>query len=480
MPNPDRLGLRRAPVWAWHLLTYALFLGLAVLAVGLYVQLVLRAEARQALEVTLARQARRVADVLEREESDRGRLEALIQTSRTLDLRFALIESDSARSDFADGKPIVRPDPETPAFAPGDSAAFRTVRDATGQRVRYAAVRLRSGEILEVGQPEPALYTLVERMRRAVLVGMAMALLVTVAGAILAAQQITRALRAIRDAAQAVADGRYDVPIPADTRAAELQDLAGSLNRMSDAFRAKIAELQHMAHIQSEFIGNVSHEVRNPIFAVGGYLEALAAPLPDAQRKRYAEKALAALGRLQALFNDLIEIARLEHRSEDLLRPSNFNLSDLLDEVCEMLRPRADEKALTLTFETPPGVYVHADRNRIRQVIVNLVENAIAYTDEGTVTARIYPRGDRVRVEVMDTGRGIPPEAQERIFERFYRVDPDRSRKSGGTGLGLSIVKQILHAHGTPIRLDSTPGKGSRFWFDLPVAPVPAPAAEAA
>ncbi|HYE56946.1 MAG TPA: HAMP domain-containing sensor histidine kinase, partial [Rhodothermales bacterium] len=266
----------------------------------------------------------------------------------------------------------------------------------------------------------------------------------------------------------------YDVPIPADTRAAELQDLAGSLNRMSDAFRAKISELQRMAHIQSEFIGNVSHEVRNPIFAVGGYLEALAAPLPDAQRKRYAEKALAALGRLQALFNDLIEIARLEHRSEDLLRPSNFNLSDLLDEVCEMLRPRADEKALTLTFETPPGVYVHADRNRIRQVLVNLVENAIAYTDEGTVTARIYPRGDRVRVEVMDTGKGIPPDAQERIFERFYRVDPDRSRKSGGTGLGLSIVKQILHAHGTPVRLDSTPGKGSRFWFELPVAAAPA------
>ncbi len=384
-------------------------------------------------------------------------------------------KSDTARTDLADGKPIIRPDAETPTFAPGDSAAFRTVRDAAGQRVRYAAVQLRSGEILEVGQPEPALYTLVERMRRAVLIGMAMALLVTVIGAVLTARQITRALRPIRDAAQAVAAGRTDVPIAVETRAAELQDLALSLNRMSDAFRTKITELERMAHIQSEFIGNVSHEVRNPIFAVGGYLEALASALPDAQRKRYAEKALAALNRLQSLFNDLIEIARLEHRSEHLLRPSDFNLTDLLDEVCEMLRPRADEKALTLIFDTPPDVYVHADRNRIRQVVVNLVENAIAYTDEGTVTARIFPKGDRVRIDVMDTGKGIPAEAQERIFERFYRVDPDRSRKSGGTGLGLSIVKQILHAHGTPIRLDSTPGKGSRFWFDLPAAAPPAP-----
>ena len=134
-----------------------------------------------------------------------------------------------------------------------------------------------------------------------------------------------------------------------------------------------------------------------------------------------------------------------------------------------MLQPKADEKGLGLEMNNPP-LFVTADRNRMRQVIVNLVENAIAYSDEGTVRCRIRRHGDKVRVEVVDNGRGIPEEHQSRIFERFYRVDPDRSRKSGGTGLGLSIVKQIMSAHGEPIRLDSTYGSGTRFSFDLPFA----------
>ena len=111
---------------------------------------------------------------------------------------------------------------------------------------------------------------------------------------------------------------------------------------------------------------------------------------------------------------------------------------------------------------------VRADRNRIRQVFINLIENAIAYSDEGTVRCRFRRRLDKIRIEVVDTGRGIGEDHLGRIFERFYRVDPDRSRKSGGTGLGLSIVKQILQAHGETIRVESTLGRGTRFWFELP------------
>ncbi|MEM1271872.1 MAG: ATP-binding protein, partial [Bacteroidota bacterium] len=117
----------------------------------------------------------------------------------------------------------------------------------------------------------------------------------------------------------------------------------------------------------------------------------------------------------------------------------------------------------------PAGVMeVVGDRNRLRQVLTNLVENAIAYTDAGKIAVRYWREGDRVHIEVEDSGKGISEEHQERVFDRFYRVDPARSRKSGGSGLGLSIVKQILHAHDQPIHLESTIGEGSRFWFAIP------------
>ncbi|MEM9663493.1 MAG: ATP-binding protein, partial [Bacteroidota bacterium] len=165
-----------------------------------------------------------------------------------------------------------------------------------------------------------------------------------------------------------------------------------------------------------------------------------------------------------------IEIARLEYR-EDLIKPSVFDLQDLIDEVHEMLGPKAREKGLGLETSNP-HLQVQADRNRIRQVIINLIDNALAYSDSGTVRCRFRRRLDKVRIEVIDNGRGIPVEHLSHIFERFYRVDPDRSRKSGGTGLGLSIVKQIIQAHGEQVRVESTLGRGTRFWFELPYAGV--------
>jgi signal transduction histidine kinase len=304
---------------------------------------------------------------------------------------------------------------------------------------------------------------------------MVMALLLALVGSWVAAYQVITPLRRIRDSARSVSEGQLEGTIDIESRAAEFQDVADSLNRASESFREKINELERLTRLQSEFIGNVSHEVRNPIFAISGYLEALGSPtLGDDQRKRYAEKGLTNLQRLSNLFDDLIEIARLEYR-EDLIKRKVFNLRGLVDEVVDMLRPKATQKGLTLDIDNPE-VYVRADRARIRQVLVNLIDNAIAYTDSGTVRCRIRRRIDKVRIEVVDTGKGIDEDHLERIFERFYRVDPDRSRESGGTGLGLSIVKQIISAHGEQIHVESTKGRGTRFWFELPYASEAEPA----
>ncbi len=454
------------------MITFGVFVGIAVLAVWLYLAFVLRGDIDGALDQTLREQAERVALLIDSTEPDERQSVArdfaqLAEFHLTVASGGTVVWEEMRLPDHL-STAVLR----VSALEKLDEGEQRIdlVRSDQGDVVHYVTVRpTGSDTTVRVGQGEPRLLQLVNRMKATLFVGMVLALALALLGSWTAAQRVTLPLQEIRNNAKRIAEGDIDRKIRVDSRAAEFQDLEESLNRMSDSFREKIENLQRMAAVQNEFIGNVSHEVRNPIFAVGGYLEALSTPgLTDEQRALYGEKALANLQRLSNLFNDLIEIARLEYR-EDIISAGVFDLAELVHEVGETLRQKASEKGLNLEIENP-SMFVEADRNRIRQVIVNLVENAIAYSDEGTIRCRIGRRQDRVRVEVVDTGRGIPEDHRERIFERFYRVDPDRSRRSGGTGLGLSIVKQILQAHGQQIHVESTVGSGTRFWFDLPYA----------
>lgn len=458
------------------ILTFALFVGLAVLVVGLYVVIILRGETHEATRQMLYRQAERIAVQIQETDGTEDLQDVAGAISRLTDLRLTIATRDSVIWDIRDSR--VLQDAEVMSQDEMSVSADNPIRfvertGPNGELMLFVALyRPESGLIVRVGQPEPPLFALVQRMQVALIAAMFMALLLALLGSWVASHQVTTPLQAIRNSARRIAEGDFGEKIRVESRAAEFQELAMSLNRMSDSFRRQIQELQRLTQLQNEFIGNVGHEVRNPIFAVSGYLEALGSgTLSPEMRKRYTEKGLTNLHRLQNLFNDLIEIARLEYR-EDLIKPSVFDLESLLEEVTDMLRPKADHKALRLEIENP-HLYVEADRNRIRQVLTNLIDNAIAYTDEGAVRCRFRRRLDKVRVEIIDTGRGIPEEHLERIFERFYRVDPDRSRRSGGTGLGLSIVHQILHAHGEQIHVESTVSRGTRFWFELPYAEVP-------
>jgi len=456
----------RASTQTWMVLTFSLFVGTAVVAVGLYVVLVLRGEMRTAMHQTLRDQAERIAIQIESGPGADQQARIVRELSSLTDLRLSVATADTTYgSDSLQASALQK--------VPGRSVQFAERPGANGETLFFATLYDPGRSlIVRVGQPAPPLYSLAQRSQVVLILGMVLALILAIAGSWLATYQITTPLKEISDTARRVADGRLSGKIRINSRAAEFQDLADSLNRASDAFREKINELERLTKLQSEFIGNVSHEVRNPIFSISGYLEALGTPrLSDDMRKRYAEKALTNLERLQNLFNDLIDIARLEYR-EDLIKRSVFDLKDLVNEVAEMLRPKAEEKGLDLQVDIPRFA-VEADRSRIRQVLVNLIDNAIAYTDEGTVRCRVHRRLDKVRVEVVDTGKGIDEEHLERIFERFYRVDTDRSRESGGTGLGLSIVKQILQAHGEQIHVESTKGRGTRFWFELPYAETP-------
>lgn len=465
---------KRASTQTWMFLTFAFFVGAGVLAVGLYARFVLYNQTETAARRQLREQALQIATTLGTTKSYNEAWQATELTSRILGMRIEAYTGDSlyvdARGETFLPSFILPEEIEQDLEVPEGRMRFIEYTAENGEDILICAVNhALTGFIVRLYMPEPPLYSLARHMQVALMVGMVAALVLALFGSWVASRRVIKPLRSINERARKMSSDKRNQKITVRSRAAEVQDLASSLNRMSGQFQNKIENLERLSNLQSEFIGNVSHEVRNPIFAISGYLEALATPvLKPEQQKRYAEKALVNLERLSNLFNDLIEIARLEYR-EDMIRLADFDLAELSLELEELLHPKAEKKGLKLEIHHT-SLKINADRDRIRQVLVNLIENAIVYTDEGEVKFTYRRRQDKVRIEIADTGRGIPENHLERIFERFYRVDPDRSRKSGGTGLGLSIVKQILHAHGEQIQVESTIGRGTRFWFDLPLA----------
>ena len=467
---------RRASIQTWMMLTFALFVGLAVVGVGLYSFLILRGQVSDAARESLREEAERLAVQLEAEPDRGAMLDMGQQIARLAQIEVSIATRDEVIGDF--GVSPEGPEPDAPfferpevveAFGALDYVGFAERDGPDGARLYVALFRPQTGLLVRIGEPVPQLLRAIQSLQAVLAFSLVLALLTALVGAWIAARQVTRPLRAITRSAQKINEGDLEGRIHVKTRATEFQELARSLNLMAGRFRADIHELQRMQRVQNEFIGNVSHEVKNPIFAVFGYLEALGSDtLPTAQRKRYAQKGLANLQRLNSLFSDLIEIAKLEYR-EDLIRPTAFDVQELIEEVGEMLAPKAEAQGLEFSYDND-ALAVVADRNRIRQVLTNLMDNAIAYSGEGSVRCRMRRHLDHARIEVADTGRGIPDEHLDRIFDRFYRVDTARSRKEGGTGLGLAIVKQILEAHGQTIHVESTKGRGTRFWFELPLA----------
>lgn len=233
----------------------------------------------------------------------------------------------------------------------------------------------------------------------------------------------------------------------------------------------EIEDLKSSDTYRKEFIGNVSHELKTPIFNVQGYLHTLIdGGLYDEKiNKSYLYKASQNLDRLSAIVEDLETISQLETNAL-VLNITKFDITKLVKEVYESLEMQADLRDITLSFkEDSDGVFmVLADRDRIRQVLTNLLSNSLKYgKDGGNTQVGFYDMHDNLLIEVTDDGIGIGKDHVPRLFERFYRVDKSRTREQGGTGLGLSIVKHIIEAHHQTINARSTVGVGSTFGFTL-------------
>jgi two-component system sensor histidine kinase BaeS len=291
-----------------------------------------------------------------------------------------------------------------------------------------------------------------------------LAALVAVGLGLLLARQISRPVRDLTSAARRVGEGDYEGRVPVRTRD-ELGELAETFNAMAEA-------VGHQEGLRRRMAADIAHELRTPLAVVQADLEAMLDGVRPLSREAVSEihRETQLLSRLIADLRDLslAEAGRLPlHR-----RPAD--LAELARTSASRFASRAEERGVRLAVDAPEGLpLVDADRDRISQVLGNLLENAIRHTPEGgEVAVRLEPspQPEEVRVTVRDTGPGVPEEHLPNVFERFYRADRARARANGGSGIGLAVVKQLVEAHGGRVWAESPPGEGATFGFALPAA----------
>ena len=250
----------------------------------------------------------------------------------------------------------------------------------------------------------------------------------------------------------------------------EIHNLSIEILAWIEERKSEIDRLKKLEVYRKEYLGNISHELKTPVFNIQGYvLTLLDGGLEDPSINRnYLMRAEKSVDRMIAMIDDLEAISQLE-TGELQIEPESFDIIVLWKELLEAQEMQAKEKGIALTInEGNKALFVFADRFRIRQVIVNLIVNSIKYGKQGGETKiRFYDAGANISIEVADNGIGIAKVHLPRLFERFYRVNKSRSREQGGTGLGLAIVKHIIEAHNQKIKVMSTEGVGTVFSFNL-------------
>jgi signal transduction histidine kinase len=285
---------------------------------------------------------------------------------------------------------------------------------------------------------------------------------VAVAFSLVLARSFSRPIRTITDAARRMSEGQFETGIHVRNRD-EIGELAETLTKMGH-------DLSRVESLRREFVANMSHELRTPLTLIRGYAETLRdldGATPET-RRRQLDSVIAESERLARLVDDLLDLSRMQSETVQLDR-IRVRLDHLAERVVDRFRGHAETTGMNVRLEAPLPCTVRADPARIEQVLYNLVQNALQHGARGgTATVRVHLSGNTVRCEVADDGPGIPPDELTGIWERFRRgaAATDRSRR--GTGLGLAIVRSILTAHAARHGVESPPGSGATFWFELP------------
>jgi signal transduction histidine kinase len=408
------------------------------------------------------------------------RLDEMIRPTPDRIARILETQSDARKLRLAvlqpDGTIIAQADPNTDPPIPKlslplvaseqDSTVAYTFRDSKGATWFYTLHALEDQNFLLVASPRPTL-KLIEIFQNEIvgpfLQAALIALLLAVLLSLFIGQWIANPLKHMADSARKMAFGDYQ-PIPL-SGPLEVQQLGEALNEMAH-------KVQTTQQSQRDFVANVSHELKTPLTSIQGFAQAIldgtvqsADALQQAANVIYTES-----GRMYRLVIDLLSLARLEAGTADLQR-APVDLAVLLRGVLDKFSIQAQQVKVTLCAELAPSLPIIGDGDRLAQVFSNLVDNALKFTPEsGRVTLRAAQQDGYAVVSVIDTGVGIYPDDQARIFERFYQVDKSRRGGAGrGVGLGLAIAAQIVAAHGGRISVQSQPGQGTAFTVSLPL-----------
>lgn len=458
-----------------------------VASAGIFTTLALDEYFNTRLAVELATQTRQVEYLLRTDRPDGpDPYQRLVDFSAAGNFRLTLIspsgevvfDSDVPKHRIgAVGNHLARPEVQA-ALAGGTGTDTR--HSATlGKDLFYLAARVnpplpaessfRDAAVLRLAIPLTHVREMQAEISSKIIITSILLLICVAVVAVVLSRRLARPITEIAEVAQKIQSGDLDQRIVVRS-GDEFGRLAASLNGMVDTLNADITKLRKLEQIRSEFLGNVSHELRTPIFAIQGMLETLLnGALEDREVNRsFVESALRNTERLNTLLADLIDISSIES-GEMKMSFRTFRIGAFLEGIISEMLPVATRKGISLELSADPAdPDVLGDKERLRQVMVNLIDNAIKYSESGTtVVVEARSHGERMTISVSDSGVGIPAEDIPRIFERFYRVDKERSRDAGGTGLGLAIVKHIAEAHGGRVSVESAVGKGSVFSFSL-------------
>lgn len=330
------------------------------------------------------------------------------------------------------------------AFQEGEGHAVRK-SETLSQSTFYYAVRLDNGEVLRVGKDAGSIYSVFSRGMLSMIVVFLILLLFSM---VLAHFLTAKLIRPIERLAENLDEGQ-DVT--------DYEELTPFVNMI----REQHQNILNSAKMRQEFTANVSHELKTPLTSISGYAELIETGMAsDADVVRFAKGIHSSSKRLLTLINDIIRLSELDGTEEEVAF-ERLNLYQLAATCVEMLRMNAEKHGVSISI-SGCECYIKGNKQMIEEVLYNLCDNAIRYNNEGgKVEVEVYPRHHDTVLVVRDTGIGIPKEHQERIFERFYRVDKSRSKSTGGTGLGLAIVKHIIARHNARMELVSEVGKGT-------------------
>jgi len=466
----------------WKLYGAFIFLTfIAVFVLNFYVSLRLRGNFEEKISEKLRSSAILVGNILKEdllEQKQQEIQETIKNLSSQLGSRITIIQQDGRVLGDSEKEPsLMENHKDRPEFIEAMENGFgQSARpsDTLGYNMKYVAVRVGDGErvlgVVRFALPLSEVQLQIQLIYRVVLFGAIAAIIIALIVAYFVSKSITSPIREMKEIAQRIARGDFSRKIRIRQKD-ELGELAKSLNTMSEELQLKIENLKRMDRVRTDFVANVSHELKTPLTLIKGYIETLEdKAIGDKEKtRRFVEIIKEHANRLENIINDLLSLSELE-LSKECIEKVEFDLRRLIDEIGLGFGHALAAKQQTINIAAKGDDFtIKGDRDKIEQVFVNLIDNAIKYTGQmGRIEVSLVAEDGVVNIVVQDNGIGIPKEHLGRVFERFYRVDKARSRQLGGTGLGLGIAKHIVLAHKGQIHIESQVNRGTKVFVTIP------------